>query len=190
MGQSKEEKKKKKISRNGQIHVLPQPDHCQKLIRQKHKMTKRVQNTQKNKIPNVDNIAMREKTSTTGRDKVNSPLCFPKLFISKKNPWQRVIGGGVCSDPWAGTRLAHTHTNAHTHTDGGARESRAENREKKYRAESMLDERIRPLAKLSAASFFPFSLQLSLFLFLFLARRLSSSPRSFPNHCLSLCQHA
>lgn len=53
----------------------------------------------------------------------------------------------------------------------------------------MLDERIRPLAKPSAASFFPFSLQLSLFLFLFLARRLSSSPRSFPNHCLSLCQH-
>lgn len=52
----------------------------------------------------------------------------------------------------------------------------------------MLDERIRPLAKPSAASFFPFSLQLSLFLFLLLARRLSSSPRSFPNHCLSLCQ--
>lgn len=52
----------------------------------------------------------------------------------------------------------------------------------------MLDERIRPLAKARAASFFPFSLQLSLFLFLVVAGRLSSSPCSFPNHRLSLCQ--
>lgn len=127
------------------------------------------------------------------KNKNSTVLCefqiFLKISEEKKNPWQNLIGGGVCSDPGPGTSARmHTHSLANTHTDGGARESRAQNREeKKQRAESMLDERIRPLAKPSAASFFPFSLQLSLFLFL--ARRLSSSPRSFPNHCLSLCQH-
>lgn len=47
--------------------------------------------------------------------KINTVLLFfPKKIKEinlKKNPWQSVIGSGVCSDPWARrTTQKHTHT--------------------------------------------------------------------------------
>lgn len=46
--------------------------------------------------------------------------------LKKKKKALASVIGGVCSDPWARLK-SHTHA----HTDGGARESRAQNREEK-----------------------------------------------------------
>lgn len=72
------------------------------------------------------------------KNKNSTVLCEFQIFFKnlggKKNPWQNLIGGGVCSDPGPGTSARmHTHSLANTHTDGGARESRAQNREEKNR---------------------------------------------------------
>lgn len=115
----------------------------------------------------------------------------------KKNPWQNVISGGVCSDPraWRKTHTrtlkhAHTHTHTHTHTDGGP--GRAERKKgKKNRAESMLDARTGPLAKPTAAALPPLflsnspSLSSSFCVSLAVSRPLRVLS---PNHRLSLCQ--
>lgn len=111
----------------------------------------------------------------------------------KKNPWQNVISGGVCSDPRA-WRKTHTHTLTlslpYTHTDGGP--GRAERKKgKKNRAESMLDARTGPLAKPTAAALPPLflsnspSLSSSSCVSLAVSRPLRALS---PNHRLSLCQ--
>lgn len=118
--------------------------------------------------------------------------CKKKMFDSckgKKNPWQNVISGGVCSDPRA-WRKTHTHTLTlslpYTHTDGGpGRAERKKGKKKSSRINVGRAHRTAGKADCRGSSP-PFSLQLSLSFFLFLrvAGRLSSSPRSFPQPSL------
>lgn len=67
------------------------------------------------------------------KNKNSTVLCEFQIFLKnlggKKNPWQNLIGGGVCSDPWARHERAHAHTLSlkHTHTQMGG-PGRAEHR--------------------------------------------------------------
>lgn len=75
----------------------------------------------------------------------------------KKTALANVIGG-VCSDPWARLK-SHTHA----HTDGGARESRAQNREEKKKSQINVGRAHTTAGKAECCFFFPlFSPTLSL----------------------------
>lgn len=99
-----------------------------------------------------------------------------------------LIGSGVCSDPLARLTHTHKHSQKHTHTLSLSC-TRAQNRrgkKNKKKTESRINVGRAHRTAGKAECCLSFSLPLSLFLGL--AGRLSSSPRSLPNHRLSLCQ--